>query len=209
MIANLKLNKEGILEGKVKEVFYNYESIDKRKEISNNTSEYSEKLKLDYDDWNITDINYANINDLSKPTQISYIVNIENQANIEGDMVYLNPILKYQTIENPFKLEKREYPIDFGHPIMVSYLLVLDIPANYIVDEKPSSNIIKLPENGGSYSYRISQTGNKVMISYKFNINKPQFITTEYSYIKELYNQIIAKEEQVLVLKKIEPTAAK
>ena len=44
---------------------------------------------------------------------------IENAANMEGERIYLNPILKYKTHENPFKLEQREYPVNFGYPITV------------------------------------------------------------------------------------------
>ncbi len=50
---------------------------------------------------NITDIDFTNLSDLSKPTQISYFVNIENQANMEvenSNIIKLSNITKKQKL---------------------------------------------------------------------------------------------------------------
>ncbi|MFA9371536.1 MAG: DUF3857 domain-containing protein [Labilibaculum antarcticum] len=209
IMSNLSLTEEGTLKGKVTEAFYDYEGIDIRKKISNNTEGYTEKLESDYEDWNISEIEYKNLDDRNKPLQIQYSTEIENIANMEGERIYFNPILKYKTSENPFKLEQREYPVNFGHPIQENYILILELPTNYTLEEQPKSELIKLPENGGTYTYRVSKTANKIMIQYKLNISKSQYLPSEYEYLKEFYNQIITKENQILVFKKIEPTAIK
>ena len=166
-------------------------------------------MESNYEDWNISEINYKNLKDRNKPLQIRYAVEIENLANTESERIYLNPILKHKIGENPFKLEQREYPVNFGYPIQINYTMILTLPINYTIEEKPKSTQITLPENGASYSYVIRQTANQVMIRFNFNINKSQFLPSEYEYLKAFYNQIIAKEKQVLVLKRIEPTAEK
>jgi len=209
MIANLKLSKEGVLSGNVREMFYDYTGIKKRKAITNNTDNYSEKLQADHEDWNITEVEYKNVADLYKPISISYSVNIENYVDMGDDKTYINPIMKYQTRTNPFNLEKREYPINFGHPIFVKYSIILELPKDYTVEGKPKNTILKLPDNGGSYYYQVNNMGNKVMITSKFNIGKSQFQSSEYDFLKNFYNQIITKENQVLVLKKVDPTAIK
>lgn len=209
IMSSLSLTEEGTLKGKVTEAFYDYKGIDIRKKISNNTEAYTEKLESDYEDWNISEIEYKNLDDRNKPLQIRYSAEIENLVNMEGERIYLNPILKYKTDENPFKLEQREYPVNFGYPIQVNYTMILELPINYIIEEQPKSQQITLPENGGTYTYRVGQIANKVMIKYKFNISKSQYIPSEYEYLKEFYNQVIAKENQIIVLKKIEPTAVK
>ncbi|PKQ60877.1 hypothetical protein BZG02_17935 [Labilibaculum filiforme] len=209
MVSSLSLTKEGTIEGKISEAFYDYESIDIRKKIANNTDGYSEKLESNYEDWNISEIEYKNLDDRNKPTQIRYSVAIENLVNMEGERIYFNPILKYKTSENPFKLEQREYPVNFGYPISVSYLLILELPENYILEEQPKSSKITLPDNGGEYTYQVNYSNNKVVVKYAFSTDKTQYVPSEYEYLKEFYNQIIAKENQILVLKKTEPTALK
>jgi len=79
---------------------------------------------------------------------------------MEDERVYLNPILKYKTDKNPFKLEQREYPVNFGYPIQVNYTIILELPINYIIEEQPEYWQITLPGNGGTYTYRINQTAN-------------------------------------------------
>lgn len=209
IMSNLSLTEEGALKGIVTEAYYDYEGIDIRKKISNNTEGYTEKLESDYEDWNISEIEYKNLNDRSKPLIIRYSSEIENITNVEGERIYINPILKYKTSKNPFKLEHREYPVNFGYPILVNYIMVLELPINYTIEEQPKSGQISLPENGGTYTYRINKAENKVLIKYKFNISKSQYLPTEYDYLKEFYNQVIAKENQILVLKKIETPAIK
>ncbi|WP_321320404.1 DUF3857 and transglutaminase domain-containing protein [Labilibaculum sp.] len=209
IVSTLILTEEGQLEGKISEAFYDYKGVDIRKTISNNTEGYTEKLKSDYEDWNITDIEYKNLDDRNNPVQISYMAEIENAANMEGERIYLNPILKYKTHENPFKLEQREYPVNFGYPITVNYLLLLELPTNFTIEEQPKSSKIVLPDNGGEYIYQINKSANKVMIKYSFNTGKSQYLSSEYEYLKEFYNHVIAKENQILVLKKIDPTSIK
>ncbi len=209
IMSTLSLTEEGTLKGQVTEAFYDYEGIDIRKKISNNTEGYTEKLESNYEDWNISEIEYKNLDDRNKPLQIRYSTEIENRANMEGERIYFNPILKYKTTENPFKLEQREYPVNFGHPISVNYIMILELPINYTIEEQPKSAKISLPDNGGVYTYQINQTDNKVLIKYNFNTGKSQYLPSEYEYLKEFYNQIIAKENQILVLKKIDPTAIK
>lgn len=202
MKANIKLDDKGTIKGQIKEGFYDYEAINFRKKIINNIDNYTKKLKADYEDWNIDSVEYDNINNRSKPLLVNYQINTENSANKQGELIYLNPIIKYQTNKNPFKLEERNYPVDFGHPISINYLLALEIPKNYSLEEKPSSALIKLPNQGGSYLYRISQSGNKIIINLKFNIKQTQFISSEYEILKEFYNQVITTEKQMLVFKK-------
>ena len=209
IMSTLSLTEEGTLKGKVTEAFYDYEGVDIRKTISNNTDGYTEKLKSDYEDWNISEIEYKNLEDKNKPLKISYSTEIKNLVNMEGERIYLNPILKNKTHENPFKLEQREYPVNFGYPISVNYLLILELPTNYTIEEQPKSSKITLPDNGGEYIYQINQSANKVMIKYSFNTGKSQYLPSEYDYLKEFYNYVITKENQILVLKKVEPTAIK
>ncbi|MPQ48817.1 DUF3857 domain-containing protein [Marinifilum sp. N1E240] len=209
LMANLKLTKEGDLTGNFKEVFYDYEAIKQRKNFNIKTEEAISKLIDENDEWNIENVKLTNLNDRYKPLVLTYSTLIENHANIEGDKIYLNPILKYHTTKNPFKLEKREYPVNFGHPMHISYLLILEIPKGYTTEYTPKPSMITLPENGGTYSYKAVLSGNKIMASLKFNINNSHFVPDEYEILKEFYNQIITKEGQILILKKDETTAIK
>lgn len=209
IMANLKLTPEGDLTGNFKEVFYDYEAIKQRKNFNIKKEEAISKFIDDNEEWNIENVNLTNLNDPYKPLVLSYSTLIENHANKEGDKIYLNPILKYHTTKNPFKLEKREYPVNFGHPMHISYLLIMEIPKGYDIEYTPEPAMVTLPENSGTFSYKVMLSGDKIMANLKFNINNSQFIPDEYEILKEFYNQIITKEGQILILKKSETTAIK
>ncbi|WNH13564.1 hypothetical protein [Thalassobellus suaedae] len=63
---------------------------------------------------------YPNVK--SKPISESYKFSIENQADVIDDKIYFSPLFFLKTKENPFKLEKREFPVDFGYPSSTSYI---------------------------------------------------------------------------------------
>lgn len=209
LIANLKLTENGDLKGTVKEVFQDYASIEMRKEIGSNQDEFLSKLESEYEEWNITDPKLINCDNKYKPLILTYSSDMKNIVNLKNDQTYLNPILKYKTAENPFKLEKRDYPVHFGHPININYRMILELPEGFSIDKQPKGAMVKLPEKSAFYSYRISQAGNKIMANFNFTINKIHFNPAEYSTIKEFYNQIISNENQILTIKKIPATAVK
>jgi uncharacterized pyridoxamine 5'-phosphate oxidase family protein len=82
------------------------------------------------------------------------------------------------------------------------YLCKIVIPAGYVVDELPQPKVIALPGNAGRYSYSLTQQGNIINVVSNFQINKSLFAQNEYPYLKEMYNQVIAKQAEQIVLKK-------
>ena len=111
-------------------------------------------------------------------------------------------MLYSQETENPFKLEERKFPIDYGYPIQETFILKLTLPEDYIIEEKPDNSIISLPDKGGKFSYSITQTGNILQVMSQYTINKTFFLPDQYTILKEFYNQIINKHAQQIVLTK-------
>jgi hypothetical protein len=117
-------------------------------------------------------------------------------------VIYLNPFFTAQTKENVFKEPTREYPVDFGTPIERLYMAKINIPDGFVVDELPKSKVVVLPNNGGKYSYNVTQMGNTLNVVSMMQINKSLFIQTEYELLREFYNQIVEKQAEQIVLKK-------
>ena len=70
------------------------------------------------------------------------------------------------------------------------------------MEEVPKNEVISLPENGGRFVFMSQVTGNKLQITTKLNIKKPEFYTEEYPYLKEFFDKIVAKQTIQLVLVK-------
>jgi hypothetical protein len=124
------------------------------------------------------------------------------QATITGNTIYFNPFIIGHADENPFKTEKREYPVDFVNTFEEFYMAKIAIPEGYAIEELPQSKIFALANNAGRYTYNLIQTGNVLTLISSFSINKPMFIQDDYHHLREFYNLVIAKQAEQIVLKK-------
>ena len=80
--------------------------------------------------------------------------------------------------------------------------LKVTIPDGYEVEELPESKIFMLPEKGARYIYSVSQMGSAINIMSNLQVNKTIFAQTQYPNLREFYNQVVAKQAEMIVLKK-------
>lgn len=199
----LTLNPDGTLNGKVKKKSKGYSAYNLREKINEETEEkYIEKIQDNNEGLLIEDYSFEALDDISKDVTASYDVEITGKAQVANDMIYLNPMLYEKIDENPFKIEERKYPVDFGCPIEDMYMLNLTIPEGYVVEELPEPTSLKLPDNKGMFLYNIQTNGKNIQLNCQFKISKTLFVASEYKSIKEFYNMVIAKQAEQIVLKK-------
>lgn len=129
-------------------------------------------------------------------------VTIEDNIEEAGNLIYFAPLLYERTKENPFTLEERKFPVDFAFPFDENYTMILDFPANYILDKLPKAEKFVLPDGGGSFSMNYTTDGNKIAIMSKISILKPVFDANEYYNLKELYKNIVRKQAEQIVFRK-------
>jgi transglutaminase-like putative cysteine protease len=153
-------------------------------------------------DWTVSKSNFENIKETKSTFKEKHDLQIPNHATVAGDVVYVNPFVLLQKATNPFKLEKREYPVDFGFSNDEVYIMTLTIPDGYVVDELPKSKVFMLPENASKYLFNCNVNGNKIFLTSNFVINKSLFTQIEYPNIREFFNQVVAKQAEQIVLKK-------
>ena len=145
---------------------------------------------------------FGDIDSLYKPVHEEYEVSLTGSADVMGDMISINPMLIQRMEDNPFKLETRKYPIDYGHMIKKKYVIKLVLPEGYEATDFPKPCSIALPDKSARFTYQAGFTGNFVQVTTSFEINKILYLETEYKLLKEFYNQVIAKQAEVIMLKK-------
>lgn len=196
------LNAEGALEGNLKLDCNGYAALQKRKTYLKNGEEEYLKDFVGSHAWEIKSTEIQHPKDIQENfTELHELVVNENMI-VAGDMIYVDPFIQNRFKENPFKSKVREYPVDFGSPMEHTFYLKLTIPENYTVDELPQSKHIAMPENGARYIYNVARDGNSITIVSMFHINKSLFTQLEYPYLREFYNQIVAKQAEQIVLKR-------
>jgi len=200
--ADLKLDLAGSLNGTLKIDRSGYKGYSSRKN-------YSAKGETDYlkdflgtRSWQVEHSLFENAKSVTETFKETHQLKVNDHITTAGSLFYINPLILFRETENPFKLEKREYPVDYGSPFDVVYLGKLLIPDSYAVDELPQTKLIVLPGNAGRFTYNISQIGNVINVVSNFQINKSLFVQDEYPNLKEFYNQVVAKQSEQIVLKK-------
>lgn len=196
------VDPSGSLKGKILFTRLGYDANDSRKEYFKEGEENFFKNFKSTKIWEINSSLYQNAKEIDKPAVQVHEVEIPSHASVSGSQIYLNPFLSEELIENPFRSEKREYPVNYGKPIEKTYIGKFTIPEGYELDELPQNKILMMPGNAAKFLYSASVTGNVVSIVRTLSINKSLFLQTEYPNLREFYNQVVAKESEQIVLKK-------
>lgn len=203
--AELTFNNEGIVEGSMREIHKDYAAINIREELKqySNDEDYIKEYQNELIETEIELDSITDAKNLSNPVKLFYQFESENNMEMAGDLILLNPYILGNKTSNPFKLEKRDYPVDYSYPIATTYMATITIPEGFSVTQLPKPSRVGLPEKSGSFIYSVSQTGNKLVVVSRFNINKVLFLAEEYDYLKEFYNMVINTQSQQIELKKL------
>ncbi len=140
------------------------------------------------------------INKKNEPITLDYSFKITLDKN--DNHIYLNPIMIEKYIENPFKSAERKYPIEMPYPIDKVYLLQVDIPKGYILDELPIDTRVILNENQGLFEYFIIQEKSKILLRTRIRLNKAKFPPEDYKPLRDFFDLIIKKQTEQIVFKK-------
>lgn len=200
--ADLNLSDANELKGLIKVDRSGYSASEARDLIfTKGEKEYTKKF-VGNKQWQLAKSEFQNTKDLQLPLKEVHEVTISEHITEAGGTLYFSPFVLAKMNENPFKLDKRTYPIDFEHPSEELYLVKIKIPEGYSVDELPKSKIMALPENSARYTYSVAQAGNMINVSSNFTINRSLFSQDEYANLKEFFSQVVAKHAEQIVLKK-------
>ena len=213
---NITLNEEGKAVGKIVSAYDGYAALEVREELTKkddpqSSNEAPEEDKDEEVSATLANIEYdsvtiKNLDDIYKTLAYNAKVVIPEGGTVNGDFIYLNPVLHPAFDENPFKQTVREYPVDIPYPLAHRYVLNLTIPEGYAVEQMPEQVSLSLPENGGKFTFLVSKLAGTTR-TFQFNstiqINQVHFEPDEYTAIKKFFDLIIEKQQEQLVLKKI------
>ncbi|HRJ13840.1 MAG TPA: DUF3857 domain-containing protein [Saprospiraceae bacterium] len=204
LVYKSTLDEDGGLSGRFRMKMDGYDAVPHREGLhKEKTAEYwQKKLAEDFPDVSVESASITNLDTLSASLNADLQCSFSGAAQNNGDLMYLAPVLMPPFKENPFKLAQRNYPVEIPYPISYQFVLQLDVPATYEVDELPENLNMELPERGGSFVYQVSRNENTLNINYKLRLDQLEFDPEEYAGLKMFFDQLIAKQEEQIVLKK-------
>jgi len=201
--SSLKLNIDGTITGKLRIANFGYEALIKRRAIENKSEDdIIAEFESLFNNLEVINYNLSSKTEIDKPIIETMEILIEGESDFTN--YYINPFLSEQIKTNPFKLDNRLYPVDYGFQRKYIVNFSLEVPEGYLINSFPKPKALTLPENGGSYklvSQKVNHT--KINLNSTFKINKPIFYNTEYQTLKILYNQTINSQKIPIEIKKI------
>ena len=201
----VKIENSGKMEGMIRIRKTNYEAYNFRiKNANKSTENYLEKLEEDLGGLKISNYSIENKKtNLSDPVLETFNFVSENQSEIIGGKIFINPLLFFTRTKNPFTQEKRQMAIYFGYQTQEKFNLSLDIPEGYMVESMPKPIRISSEDKKIVFMLNISNLGNKIQIASTKEINKSSFPADEYDVLKDLFQKAIISQNEKIVLKKI------
>lgn len=196
--VQLSLNEDGKLSGAIQNKRSAHMALAPRKRYFENPEQYLETIKSSYRNITITDFNSETLerNDINFDESFEVILEDEFTA----DRIYLNPFIFKFYDENPFKLQDRTYPIDFGYKSVYMYTMEIDLKNQLKVVDLPENQVMKLPENSGSVIFNASTRDNKLNVLLKLKLDKPIYGPEYYQALKNFMSALVEIQNNSLVV---------
>ena len=200
---NLKLDaEEGLLTGTILKKRSGYHATARKKLYFSNTSNYENTLSDAHEQLNISELEVSCEGPNAHEFTESYTIEFEDLNEVNGK-IYLDPFLSKFFEENPFKLQERSYPVDFGYKDSFATSMQIDIGDAYEIESLPDPINLRLPDNGGSFIMQTKVIDNKLNIFLKIHFKEASYSPSMYANLKTFMNAIVnAQTKTIIVLNK-------
>jgi len=206
MMVSAELSPDGTIKGTIQEICSGYSAMTYRNEYYKNKDKDHEHILKNwqevYPDAKINNVSFSNPEKVNESLKSSLEIDLPNAAQINGDFIYVSPMLGKGYDENPLKLEERTFSVDMPFQIKEQYVLNLTIPEGYVLEELPEPALVKMPDDAGMFRFQVSEKDGKIQITSKIFIKKTRYKPQEYQGIRQFFDHITEKHGEQIVLKK-------
>ncbi len=197
---SVKISDKGLVDGFLRSKYSNLKALNYRENKNHLKedvliSQLEEKHTIEIDEFKL-----LNKNKLSKPVVERIKFNSEDLVEEINGKLYIEPLLFLVNNINPFKLEDRKFPVDFGTPWKDKNRILIQIPEGYLVESLPEGLNIGLPEYLGVFKYQLEQVGNKITVISILQFKKAIIVPKFYKALKDFYGKVIQKQSEKIVL---------
>jgi len=179
-----------------------FESIKLREKLSKTTQEkYFKEISSSFNsEIEIQNSGIDSLKLLEYPVSEHYDFTIKNTAN--ADIIYFNPVMSGIIKENPFKSAERKYPVEMPYTVDETYVLDMEIPNGYVVDEMPKSAKALLNGDEGFFEYVIDKSETNIQLRTRTRLSKANFDPADYKTLRDFFALIVKKQSEQIVFKK-------
>lgn len=175
-------------------------SFRKRYQEAKDSTEFINKLEAN-ESIKVNDLQTKKVTTFAP--DLTEFIKFEKQAGVNGNLIYVNPLVFLHVSKCPFTQIERQLPLEMPYPEQLTLMTSLQIPEGYTVEELPESVQIQTPDGKCVCVYKIVFENGKIQVAYIFKSDKLLYLPTEYQDVKSFWEQVAEKNNQMLVLKKI------
>ncbi len=207
IISDFNLDDEGNLKGKITVNYTNIEAVDNREYWINKEGKktWEEELENTIVDFELESVTVENERDLEKPFKVHFKGDFTGAVTDLGNFMYISPFIFSDFSENPFKSEKRQYPVDFPHLFSNQFIINIKYDsADYYVEELPKDTKFELLGKKVTVRYAAQERESGwIQITYALSVNEPYFPVDTYENLRSLFDITAEKLGEQIVLKKL------
>ena len=202
--CNLTITPDGTITGRINCTYSRYGAYSERQDaLAKSTPENYLKEKFEKDGIQISNSSITGLDGLYQDVKYEFDVEISDQVTKAGDLLIFAPVILDRWDENPFKIEQRDYPVEFTYPFTEMHTISITVPEGYAVEELPEPMIVNMQDKSAKLIYSINQLGNKIQITSVFAVNKTIVLPDQYPYLKQMFDILVDKQKDQVILKKI------
>lgn len=193
----LELDENQEIKGSVSYGSRGYHALSDKKKYLNNPTAIDE-FTNSFSSVDISAFEIVNTEKTGEQFNSKFQVNITPDA--VANTIYVDPFLFKFFSKNPFKLQERSYPIDFGFKDSFSYRIQLKVDDTYEIKELPKAQKIDLDTNKGSMVMTCQQDGNLINIYFKLIFNEAVYGSNYYDGLKKLMANVVDVQKNSLIV---------
>lgn len=198
--VNLRLDNELHLNGEVDFATRGYHALSEKESYFENGTQHEKNLADKYENITFSEYQAETTEINSFDFKESFIINYE--AEKIGDHIYLDPFIFKFFEENPFKLQERSYPIDFGYKDAYIYSFKIKVDDAFQIVETPKDVMLQLPENAGMLIFKTTVKNNEIIMYFKLNFKKAIYVREFYPYLKEIMSTVVNLQNNATIVLK-------
>ncbi|MEZ2415331.1 DUF3857 domain-containing protein [Muriicola sp. E247] len=203
IMLTISMEEEGEIHGKMRKYYSGHSAYLFRNQYNELDEEtYLENLETRNKGMLISEYEITNKEVLGETISENFEFSLEFQSTVTGDNIYFSPLFNFAMKENPFKLEERNFPIDFTFPWEERYVINIKIPEGYEVISLPEPINISLQNNMGGFVFNINKTNNSIQLMTDLKFNEAVIPAQNYEELKNFFKIIVEKEAEKVVLSK-------
>ncbi|HXB30407.1 MAG TPA: transglutaminase domain-containing protein, partial [Puia sp.] len=201
-MVQIMSNEKGVLEGNYQSILGNSESLITREKMNEigQTAYFKNIQTTNEKEFEIKNTGIDSLDKLEEPVKIYYDFRLKTELGTS--IIYINPMFTEALSKNPLNSMERKYPVEMPYIVDEKYILNMDIPTGYAVDELPKSATVSFNGNQGFFEYSIRASESHIQLRCVFKLIKTNFLAKDYNNLRDLFAFMIKKENELIVLKK-------